>query len=85
MGKVFRSMHITEMQQLLDIACERKQTVNLLVWEGSTGNIIEYKGWLVSSSNWVKGWHRIINPVNNQFRTVPDIFIFNINGHPIHL
>ena len=78
-------IHFNDAMQLLDVARESKQRVNLLVWEGKTGNVIEYKGWMVSSSSWRKGWHKIINPVNNQIRTVPDIFIFNINGHQIFL
>lgn len=80
-----KPIHFNNAMQLLDIARESKQRVNLLVWEGKTGNVIEYKGWMVSSSSWRKGWHKIINPVNNQIRTVPDIFIFNINGHQIFL
>lgn len=77
-------IHINEGMQLLDIARDSRQRVNILAWD-SKGNIIEYKGWLVSSSDWRKGWHRIVNPVNNQIRTVPDIYMFNINGHPIYL
>lgn len=80
-----KPIHFNDAMQLLDVARESKQRVNLLVWEGKTGNVIEYKGWMVSSSSWRKGWHKIINPVNNQIRTVPDIFIFNINGHQIYL
>jgi len=80
-----KPIHFNDAMQLLDVARESKQRVNLLVWEGKTGNVIEYKGWMVSSSSWRKGWHKIINPVNNQIRTVPDIFIFNINGHQIFL
>lgn len=77
-------IHINEGLQLLDIARDSRQRVNILAWD-SKGNIIEYKGWMVSSSDWRRGWHRIINPVNNQIRTVPDIYMFNINGHPIYL
>jgi len=79
-----RPIHMNEGLQILDIARDSKQRVNVLAWD-SKGNIIEYRGWMVSSSNWKKGWHRLVNPVNNQIRTVPDIFIFNINGHPIYL
>lgn len=79
-----KPIHFKEMQQLLDIARETHQKVNILAWE-LKGNIIEYRGWLVSSSSWRKGWHKLVNPVNNQIRTVPDIFIFNINGHQIYL
>ena len=77
-------IHFKQMQQLLDIARETHQKVNILTWD-QKGNVIEYRGWLVSSSSWRKGWHKLINPVNNEIRTVPDIFIFNINGHQIYL
>ncbi|MBR2290789.1 MAG: maintenance system killer protein [Prevotella sp.] len=79
-----KPIHFKEAQQLLDIARETHQKVNILAWE-LKGNIIEYRGWMVSSSSWRKGWHRIINPVNNEIRTVPDIFIIKINGHQIYL
>ena len=79
-----KPIHFKQMQQLLDIARESRQKVNVSVWD-QKGNVIEYRGWLVSSSSWRKGWHKLINPVNNEIRTVPDIFIFNINGHQIYL
>lgn len=79
------AIHINDAMQVMDIAREQHQKVDLDVWEGQTGEIIHYKGWLVSSSSWRGGWHRIINPVNNQIRTVPDIFIISINGQPIYL
>lgn len=69
----------------MDIAREKRQTVNLRVWEGQTGAVIDYQGWMVSSSSWKKGWHKVINPMNNQIRTVSDIFIFEINGLSIYL
>ena len=77
-------IHFKKAQQLLDIARESKQRVNITAWE-SKGNIIEYKGWMVSSSSWRKGWHKIINPVNSEIRTLPDIYIINVNGHQIYL
>ena len=80
-----KAIHFNEAMQVMDIARERKQTVNLKVWEMQTGNVIEYRGWLVSSSNWKGGWHRIINPTNNQIRTAPDIFVHEINGLTIYL
>ena len=79
-----KPIHFKEAQQLLDIARETHQKVNILAWD-LKGNIIEYRGWMVSSSSWRKGWHRIINPMNNEIRTVPDIFIIKINGHQIYL
>ena len=80
-----KAIHFNEAMQILDLARERKQTVNLKVWEQQTGSVIEYRGWLVSSSNWRGGWHRVINPSNNQIRTVPDILIHEINGLSIYL
>ena len=80
-----KAIHINEAMQVLDLARERRQTVNLKVWELQTGNVIEYRGWLVSSSNWKGGWHRVVNPKNNQIRTVPDILIHEINGLSIYL
>ncbi len=79
------AIHINDAMQVLDIAREQRQKVDLQVWEGKTGEIIDYRGWLVSSSSWRGGWHRIVNPVNNQIRTVPDIFIIKINGQPMYL
>ena len=80
-----KAIHLNEALQILDLARERRQTVNLKVWELQTGAVIEYRGWLVSSSNWKGGWHRVINPTNNQIRTVPDILIHEINGLSIYL
>ncbi len=80
-----KAMHLNEALQILDIARERRQEIILKVWEGSTGNILTYRNWMVSSSSWRGGWHRIINPLNNEIRTVPDIFIISLNGHPIYL
>lgn len=79
-----RPIHLNEGLQLLDIARETGQKVFVKAWD-SSGNVIEYSGWLVSSSNWRGGWHRLISPVSNEIRTVPDILIFNINGHQIYL
>ena len=80
-----KAIHINEAIQIMDLAQEQKQTVNLKVWELQTGNVIEYRGWLVSSSNWRGGWHRVINSANKQIRTVPDILIHEINGLSIYL
>lgn len=80
-----KAIHLNEALQILDIAREHRQAVNLKVWEMQTGAVVEYKGWLVSSSNWKGGWHRVVNPANNQIRTVPDILIHEINGLSIYL
>lgn len=77
-------IHMKEGQQLLDIARDSRQPVWVSAWD-SQGNIIRYEGWLVSSSSWRGGFHRLLNPRNREIRTVPDILMFNINGHPIYL
>ena len=50
-----KPIHITEMRKQLDIAAIRKQLVNLKCWKLKTGDIIEYKGWLVKSGHWRGG------------------------------
>ena len=79
-----KPIHFKKAQQLLDIARDAKQRVEISAWD-SKGNVIEYRGWMVSSSSWRKGWHRIINPDNSEIRTIPDIFIIKVNGHQIYL
>ena len=79
-----KPIHMKEGQQLLDIARDARQKVWITAWD-SQGNIVHYDGWIVSSSNWRGGWHRLTNPVSREMRTIPDIFMFNINGHPIYL
>ena len=79
-----KPIHMKEGQQLLDIARDTRQKVWITAWD-SQGNIVHYDGWIVSSSNWRGGWHRLTNPVSREIRTIPDIFMFNINGHPIYL
>lgn len=79
-----KPIHMKEGQCILDVAHDSRQPVFVRAWD-SKGNVIEYNGWLVSSSSWLGGWHRLLNPRSNEIRTVPDIFIFNINGHNIYL
>ncbi|MGM9724337.1 MAG: maintenance system killer protein [Prevotella sp.] len=80
-----KPIHITEMRKQLDIAAIRAQAVNLRCWKLSTGDIIEYKGWLVKSGHWRGGTHKLINPENHQIREVRDICIFEYMGHEIYL
>ena len=79
-----KPIHMKEGQQLLDMARDARQKIWVTAWD-SQGNIVHYDGWIVSSSNWRGGWHRLSNPVSRESRTIPDIFMFNINGHPIYL
>lgn len=80
-----KPIHITEMRRQLDIAAIRSQRVNLRCWKLSTGEILEYKGWLVKGGHWRGGTHRLINPQNRQIRKVRDICIFEFMGHEIYL
>ena len=80
-----KPIHINEMRRQLDIAAIRSQTVNLRCWKLSTGDIIEYNGWLVKSGHWRGGTHKLINPQNRQIRVVRDICIFEFMGHEIYL
>lgn len=80
-----RVIHFKDMQQLLDRAHEYGQTVNVRAWEGQTGNAILYEGWLVSSSNWRRGWHKLVNPRNHQIRTIPDIYVYEVNSMRVYL
>jgi len=79
-----RPIQLKQGQQLLDVAQDTRQKVWVEAW-AKDGRIVRYDGWLVSSSSWRGGFHRLLNPANNEIRTVPDIMIFKINGHPIYL
>lgn len=83
--KHLKPIHRSEMQKQLDIAAIRGQLVNLRCWKLSTGDIVEYKGWLVKSSHWRGGNHRLINPQNRQIREVRDCCIFEFMGHEIYM
>ena len=85
MEKGKRPIHFTEMKKQLDIAKIRAQLVNLRCWELKSGDIIDYRGWLVIGSHWRGGTHRLKNPVNGQIRMVRDITIFEFMGHEIYL
>ena len=84
MEKGKRPIHFTEMKKQLDIAKIRAQLVNLRCWELKSGDIIDYRGWLVIGSHWRGGTHRLKNPVNGQIRMVRDITIFEFMGHEIY-
>ena len=72
------------MLHLIAIAEERRQTLNVTAWE-SDGNIVEYRGWLVHHDYWRGGYVRLKNPLNNQIRLVPQIYIFEINNLTVYL
>ena len=86
----FKAVHFNDMCRMLDKARIDAEAVDIKAWElGSkqypSGNIIDYKGWIVKSGNWFGGFHRLMNPVNYEVRTIPDIFIFEINGRKVYL
>ncbi|KXB86093.1 hypothetical protein HMPREF3034_00041 [Prevotella sp. DNF00663] len=77
-------IHFNEMLHVLAIAEERRQLVNIKAWK-STGEIVVYKGWLVHHDYWKKGFVRLRNPLNNEIRAIPEIYIFEINNHQVYL
>ena len=77
-------MHFTEMQHYIALAEERRQTLNVRAWT-SEGKINPYRGWLVHHQYWRKGFIRLRNPVNNEIRLIPEIYIIEINGYSIYL
>lgn len=77
-------IHFSEMLHLIAIAEERRLTLNVTAWE-SDGNIVEYRGWLVHHDYWRGGYVRLKNPLNNQIRLVPQIYIFEINNLTVYL
>ena len=77
-------IHFSEMLHLIAIAEERRQTLNVKAWE-TDGHIVEYRGWLVHPGYWRGGYVRLKNPLNNELRLVPQIFIFEINNLTVYL
>lgn len=83
-SKQQHAIHISEMQRLMDSAYQHSQTLNILAWR-EDGHIVEYRGWKVHHQYWKGGFVRLVNPVSRQIRTVPEIFIFQINGLKVYL
>lgn len=77
-------IHFTEMLRLIAVAEERRMTLNIRAWKTS-GEKVYYKGWLVHHDYWRGGTVRLRNPMNGQIRLVPQIFIYEINGHKVYL
>lgn len=79
------SIHITDVQKKLDTARIWHQTVNVKAWSLDDGGAaVSYKGWYVQGGYWYGGFHRLRHPRSGQIRTVPDCFIFEFDGHPVH-
>lgn len=79
-----KTMHFTEMQQLIAIAEEHRQTLNVKAWT-TEGKVNEYNGWIVHHQYWRKGYVRLRNPANGEIRLVPEIYILEVNGYSIYL
>ena len=80
------SLHLSEVQRILDKARIYNEQVDITAWSlADGGSSIRYQNWLVTSGNWHGGWHKIRNPRNGEIRTLPDCFIHRLNGHPVHL
>lgn len=81
-----RPIHFTEMMRVLSLAFQHRQTVTVKAWSiADHGEIIEYRNWYVHGEYWRGGFIRLRNPINGQIRTVPDIFIFELNGRRVFL
>lgn len=79
------AIHFSDMLRLLDQAYQHRSLVDVRAWEGATGDIIRYKGWLVHHDNWRGGYVRLRNPLNKALRCVPQIFIIQINNQRVYL
>ncbi len=79
------ALHFSDMLRLLDAAYQHRSLVDIYAWEGGTGDVIHYKGWLVHHVNWRGGYVRLRSTANRQIRTVPQVFIFRINNQQIYL
>jgi hypothetical protein len=79
------AIHFSDMLRLLDQAYQHRTLVDVAAWEGGTGKVLHYKGWLVHHVNWRGGYIRLRNPKNRELRTLPQIFIFFINNKRVFL
>lgn len=84
MGVKRRVIHFSEAQRLLDLAFQRRQLVDIKAWR-EDGHTVLYKGWLVHHQYWRGGFMRIKNPVSHEIRTLPEIFIREVNGMKMYL
>lgn len=46
------AIHFADMLRLLDQAYQHRSLVDIHAWEGGTGEMLHYKGWLVHHVNW---------------------------------
>ena len=79
------AIYFSDMLRLLDQAYQHRTLVDVAAWEGGTGKVLHYKGWLVHHVNWRGGYIRLRNPKNRELRTLPQIFIFFINNKRVFL
>ena len=79
------AIHFSDMLRLLDRAYQHRALVDIYAWEGGTGEVLHYKGWLVHNVNWRGGYVRLRNPKNHGLRTVPQVFIIQINNQRVFL
>lgn len=82
--KTDRSIQLSDMQRVMDSAYQHHQTVNLKAWcLESKGAIETYNGYYVHHQYWVGGYVRIRK--GREIRTIPEIFIIEINGLKVYL
>ena len=81
--KTDRTIHFSDMQRVMDSAYQHKQTINLKAWSMESREIETYEGWYVHHQFWVGGYVKIRK--YNNIRTIPEIFITEINGLKVYL
>lgn len=83
---MMKAIHFTDMLRILDLAYQHRTLVDIYAWEGGTGETLHYKGWLVHHVHWRGGYVRLRNPRNPRaLRTLPQIFIIQINNQRVYL
>ena len=80
-----KAIHFTEMLRQIDLAYQHRALVDVYAYKGETGAIVHYKGWLVHHVAWRGGFIRLRNPKNRELRTIPQIFIIQINNQKVYL
>lgn len=80
-----KAIHFTEMLRQIDQAYQHRALVDVYAYKCETGAIVHYKGWLVHHVAWRQGFIRLKNPKNRELRTIPQIFIIQINNQKIYL
>jgi len=82
--KINSSLHISEVEYLLDKAKKDGMQVNVEALD-TTGAVNTYSGWYVQGGYWRGGFHRLRNPVNGEIRAICDVLIIKFNNCNMYL